>query len=134
LDGIVDIYMPDFKYWDPDISERLSGAREYPEVVREAVREMHRQTGDLVLDENGLARRGLLIRHLVLPNLMAGTREVMRFLAEDISANTYVNIMGQYRPHGNAPTVSEIRRPVTEEETTQARRIAVEAGLHRFER
>jgi putative pyruvate formate lyase activating enzyme len=98
LDGIVDIYMPDLKYADPQLARRYSRARDYVAVNRAAVKEMHRQVGDLVLDQNGIARRGPLVRHLVLPGDLAGTAEVMGFLAREVSADTYVNLMDQYRP------------------------------------
>ena len=93
----MDIYMPDFKFWDP-VAEELCQAEDYPEIARRAVREMHRQVGDLVMNEAGVAQRGLLVRHLVMPDGLAGTREIMEFLAREISPNTYVNVMGQYRP------------------------------------
>ena len=102
LDGVVDIYMPDFKFWDPQVAGDLCQAEDYPEIARQAVKEMHRQVGDLVVDEHGVARRGLLVRHLVLPDDLAGTREIMEFLAREISPRTYVNVMGQYRPCGRA--------------------------------
>lgn len=133
LEGIVDIYMPDFKYWDAEISERLSGVRDYPDFARRAILEMHRQVGDLVLDDYGIAQRGLLIRHLVLPHGLAGTREIMRFLATEISPNTYVNIMGQYHPCGNACEIPEINRPVTAVEIQAAQKAAREAGLYRMD-
>ena len=98
LDGIVDIYMPDMKYSDERIAEQLSGVKDYPKLNRAAVKEMHRQVGDLQMDEQGVAGRGLLVRHLVLPNQLAGTREVVRFLAQEVSPNTYLNIMAQYHP------------------------------------
>ncbi|MFB3785740.1 MAG: radical SAM protein [bacterium] len=132
LEGIVDIYMPDFKYWDSTVAERLSGAGDYPETARRAVREMHRQTGDLMLDEKGIAVRGLLVRHLVLPNGLAGTWEVMRFLADEISSDTFVNVMGQYHPCWRARMVEEINRPVRLEEILHARQEAVTLGLRRF--
>ncbi|HOL93767.1 MAG TPA: radical SAM protein [bacterium] len=132
LEGIVDIYMPDFKYWDPVAAEQLSGAGDYPMTARQAVKEMHRQTGDLVLDDHGIAVRGLLVRHLVLPNGMAGTRDIMRFLADEISSDTFVNVMGQYHPCWRARTVAEINRPVRIEEIIRARQEALAAGLRRF--
>jgi putative pyruvate formate lyase activating enzyme len=98
LAGVVDIYMPDMKYSDERVAERLSGAGDYVERNRAAVREMHRQVGDLVIDQRGVARRGLLVRHLVLPDGLAGTAEVARFLAEKVSRDTYINLMEQYRP------------------------------------
>ncbi|RME88976.1 MAG: radical SAM protein, partial [Anaerolineae bacterium] len=96
LDGVIDIYMPDMKYADSEPAHRFSRVRDYPQVNRAAVREMHRQVGDLEIDERGLARRGLLVRHLVLPNGLAGTGKIVRFLAEEISPNTYLNLMDQY--------------------------------------
>ncbi|MBI2525220.1 MAG: radical SAM protein [Candidatus Rokubacteria bacterium] len=135
MDGIVDIYMPDFKCWDPEASFRYLRAREYPEVARAAIREMHRQVGDLVLDERGLARRGLLVRHLVMPGDLAGTPEIASFLAEEISPHTYVNVMDQYRPAGRAigEDFEEIARPVSHGEYAEAVRAMLEAGLHRLD-
>jgi putative pyruvate formate lyase activating enzyme len=135
MDGIVDIYMPDFKIWDPRMARKYLGAEDYPRIARAAVREMHRQVGALKLDERGLARRGVLVRHLVLPGDIAGTRAVMQFLAGQISPHTYVNIMAQYRPAGKVRpgAFAEINRPVTREEFNQALQSAVEAGLHRFD-
>lgn len=132
LEGIVDIYMPDFKYWDEETAERLSSARDYPEIARLTVREMYRQVGDLVIDDSGLAIRGLLVRHLVLPDGLAGTESIVNFLAQEISPNTYVNIMGQYRPHFRAYEHASLKRAVTYEEICLARQFAREAGLHRF--
>ena len=100
LDGVIDIYMPDFKMWDPALSLKYLKAKDYPEAARRAIREVHRQVGDLAFDEDGLARRGLLVRHLVMPGGIASSREVLRFLAEEISPRTYVNVMGQYFPAG----------------------------------
>ena len=133
LDGVVDIYMPDFKFWDPEVSRELARAEDYREVACRAIREMHRQVGDLVLDERGLARRGLLVRHLVMPGGKAGTREVMRFLAREISPNTYVNIMPQYRPEGQAFRFPWINRPLALGEWAEAVAIARQEGLSRFD-
>jgi len=133
LDGIVDIYMPDFKFWDPAVAKRLVKAEDYPEVARRTIKEMHRQVGDLVFDKHGLARRGLLVRHLVMPGNLAGTREIMRFLAEEISPNTYVNVMGQYRPAWKADRYPEINRPITVAEYRQALAEAEAAGIHRLD-
>lgn len=102
LDGIVDIYMPDFKMSDSSAAGKYLRAADYPEVAKAAVKEMHRQVGDLEIDDRGLARRGLLVRHLVMPEGVAGTKEVIRFLAEEVSPNTYINIMDQYRPSHDA--------------------------------
>jgi putative pyruvate formate lyase activating enzyme len=133
LDGVVDVYMPDFKFWDPEVSRELARAEDYREVACRAIREMHRQVGDLVLDEGGLARRGLLVRHLVMPNGKAGTREVMRFLAREISPDTYVNIMPQYHPEGQALRLPSISRSLTLGEWAEAVAIAREEGLSRFD-
>lgn len=133
LDGIIDIYMPDMKYADAEIARRYSKVRNYPEVNRAAVREMHRQVGDLQIDENGLARRGLLVRHLILPNNLAGTAEVLQFLAEEISPNTYLNLMDQYRPAYKATQYPELNRPITKQEYQQALHLAHERGLHRLD-
>jgi len=134
LDGVVDIYMPDFKFWDPAVAAELCQGANYPEIARQAFKEMHRQVGDLVLDENGVARRGLLVRHLVLPDGLAGTREVMEFLAREISPNTYVNVMGQYRPCGRASEHASLRKFLTGVEHAEAMRLALEAGLTRLDR
>jgi putative pyruvate formate lyase activating enzyme len=134
LDGIVDIYMPDFKYWDPERARRYLQAPDYPEVARAALTEMHRQVGDLRLDDGGLAVRGLLVRHLVMPQGFDDSRAIFRFLAA-LSPATYVNIMGQYRPANRVDVDhhSELDRAITSEEMTAAYRAAEEAGLHRFD-
>jgi len=134
LDGVIDIYMPDFKFWDPAVAAELCQGKDYPEVARQAFKEMHRQVGDLVLDEHGVARRGLLVRHLVLPDGLAGTKEVMEFLAREISPNTYVNVMGQYRPCGRAYEHPSLRKFLTGLEHEEAQRLAREAGLTRLDR
>ncbi len=134
LDGVVDIYMPDMKYADEAVARRLSGVPDYPKVNRAAVKEMHRQVGDLVIDERGVARRGLLVRHLVLPGGLAGTAEIARFLAEEISPHTYINVMGQYRPAYRAEEFPPLDRPVTPEEVRRAEEIVRAAGLHRLDR
>ncbi len=132
LDGIVDIYMPDFKYSDPEMAFRYSKAKDYPEAAMAAIKEMHKQVGDLLIDNRGIAQRGLLLRHLVLPEGIAGTAGVVKFTAEEISKNTYVNIMDQYYPcfkaFGNPP----LNRRITEKEYGEAIRMAMEAGLTRI--
>lgn len=133
LDGVFDIYMPDIKFDDHQIAVRLCKAEDYPQVSKAAVKEMHRQVGDLVMDEKGIAQRGLLVRHLVMPGGMAGTRNIMRFIAKEISPNTYVNIMDQYRPCGNAFRFSEINRRITSDEYEEAVRMAHEEGLYRLD-
>lgn len=134
LDSIVDIYMPDMKYGDSDLARKYSKIRDYVAVNRAAVKEMHRQVGDLALDESGLAQRGLLVRHLVLPGGAAGSREVLRFLAEEVSRDTYVNVMGQYRPSFQAERHAEIDRPLADVEYRGALAMARQAGLHRLDR
>ncbi|HEY41094.1 MAG TPA: radical SAM protein [Dehalococcoidia bacterium] len=134
LDGIVAIYMPDMKYSDSRTGERLSGVKDYAEINRTAVKEMHRQVGDLQIDENGIARRGLLVRHLVLPNGLAGTDKTMSFLAREVSPETYVNIMAQYRPHYLAATMPEISRPANAREFREAINLARHYGIHRLDK
>jgi len=134
LEGVVDIYMPDFKFWDPEVARKACNAPDYPEVARSALREMHRQVGDLVLDDDGIARRGLLVRHLVLPRGLAGTPDIMKFIAEEISADTYVNIMRQYRPCGRAAEMEELADHPTAEEFDAALEAARRAGIHRLDR
>jgi putative pyruvate formate lyase activating enzyme len=131
FDGIVDIYMPDMKYDDPKVAEKLSAAADYPEVNRRAIREMHRQVGDLVLDERGIALRGLLVRHLVLPNDLAGTDGVMRFLAEEVSRETAVSLMSQYFPQHEADRFPEIARRITADEYRAAQEAMARHGLRR---
>ncbi|MBE0447216.1 MAG: radical SAM protein [Actinobacteria bacterium] len=133
LDGIVDIYMPDIKYMDASVGKRLSGVKNYPQVVKDAIREMHRQVGDLVVDERGVAVRGLLVRHLVLPEQLAGTEEAMRFLADEISKNTYINIMDQYYPCYKALDSPPLNRRVNRAEFEAAVGAAKEAGLTRLD-
>ncbi|NPB09214.1 MAG: radical SAM protein [Thermodesulfobacteria bacterium] len=133
LEGIVDIYMPDFKYWDEKIALRLSKVPRYPQVARAAIKEMHRQVGDLVLDDEFIARRGLLIRHLVLPGGLAGTKEILKWIAEEISPHTYVNIMDQYYPCGEAWRYPPLDRRLTKEEYEEALKWAREVGLTRLD-
>jgi putative pyruvate formate lyase activating enzyme len=133
LDGVVDIYMPDMKYADEAAAKRYSQASNYPEVNQAAVREMHRQVGDLEIDGDGLARRGLLVRHLVLPGGLAGTARIVQFLAERISRATYLNIMDQYRPAYRAGSYPELNRRVTQEEYQAALQMARAAGLSRLD-
>ncbi len=134
LDGVIDIYMPDCKFWLETTGKRLTKAGNYPGVMRRALREMYHQVGDLDMAENGIATRGLLVRHLVMPNHLQETREILDFLAEDISANTYVNIMDQYRPCGHAHRFSDIDRSLDPAEYHQALKYAQEFGLHRLDK
>ncbi|GMR11682.1 MAG: radical SAM protein [Anaerolineae bacterium] len=135
LDGIVDIYMPDFKLWDERLSLRYLLAKDYASAAGRAIREMHRQVGPLKLDENGVAKRGVLVRHLVMPGKIAGTEHIMRFLAEEVSPDTYVNVMEQYRPAGRVGSekFEEINRRVTGNEFQLALDQAQAAGLWRFD-
>ncbi len=134
LDGIVDIYLPDFKYQDGAMAARYSAqASDYPEIAAANIREMHRQVGTLQLDPSGVALRGLLVRHLVMPNNVAGTDRFVRWVARELSPDTYVNIMTQYTPRYRADEHPDIARPTTEEEHTQAMRWAREAGLTRLD-
>ncbi|MDH7569139.1 MAG: radical SAM protein [Armatimonadota bacterium] len=130
LGGVFDLYLPDLKYMDAGAGLRLSGVPDYPAVAMAAVREMHRQVGDLVVGRDGVARRGVLVRHLVLPNELAGTREAMRFLA-GLSPHTCVNVMDQYRPCHRALDYPEIARRPSRDEVQRALDAAAAAGLHR---
>jgi putative pyruvate formate lyase activating enzyme len=129
LVGLVDIYMPDMKYSDSEVAKELSGAPDYPQVNRDAVKEMHNQVGDLQI-EKGLAARGLLIRHLVLPNNLAGSFEIIDFLAEEISPKTTINVMDQYRPCFKASSHTKINRRPTPQEIESVSRYAIEKGLN----
>ncbi|MDX1673121.1 MAG: radical SAM protein, partial [Balneolaceae bacterium] len=137
MEDIVDIYMPDFKFWDPDLSRTYTTEQSYPEVARAAIREMYRQVGDLKFDEEGLALRGLIVRHLVMPNGTGGEKEIFRFLAEEISEHTYVTVMDQYRPDARVLRKPEryekINRSTNRKEFRQARQAARDAGLYRLD-
>ncbi len=134
LDGIFDIYMPDMKYSDGQNAHRFSGIDDYPLINRAAVKEMHHQVGDLKIDNQGVATRGLLVRHLVLPDGLAGTAEVCRFLSQEISVNTYLNVMAQYHPCYQAFDVPELARSISREEFVEAIETARSYGLHRLDR
>ena len=131
LDGIIDIYMPDFKFASREYSQKYAHAADYFSVASEAIKEMHRQVGDLVVDKNGVARRGLLIRHLVMPNDVAGSEEILKFIAEEISPNSYVNVMAQYRPCYKAYEHELISRRVSWSEYLNVVAIARKYGLVR---
>ena len=133
LEDVFDIYMPDFKFWDPEIADKACQARDYPEIARSALREMHRQVGDLTLDENGIAQKGLLVRHLVLPGGLAGTREIMRFIAQEISTHSYVNIMSQYRPCGRASEIKGLDVSVSATDFKAALQQALDEGITRLD-
>lgn len=130
LDGVFDIYMPDIKYGDNDLAEKYSKALNYFDAATSAVSEMHRQVGDLVINERGIAERGLLIRHLVLPNDLARTKKVIEYVS-GLSKNTYLNIMAQYRPQYRASKYTELNRRITSEEFENALLLAEKAGLTR---
>jgi len=133
LDGVIDIYMPDMKYADEPEGRKYSGVPDYPAVNRSAVAEMHRQVGDLWLDERGVAQRGLLVRHLVLPGGLAGTAKTARFLAEEVSPNTYVNVMDQYRPSYRSNRYPELDRRISRSEYDRAVAEMNAAGLLRLD-
>jgi putative pyruvate formate lyase activating enzyme len=133
LDGIVDIYMPDIKFLSGEAAEKYTAAADYPDVVRSAVIEMHRQVGDLVVSEEGVAARGLLVRHLVMPGMLDDTRRVFEFIAGEISPNTYVNVMRQYRPEYKACDFPPIDEPLSREEWSEAVAAARAAGLGRLD-
>jgi putative pyruvate formate lyase activating enzyme len=136
LDGVVDIYMPDFKYWDESLSSRTLKARDYPSRARAAILEMHRQVGSLVV-EDGLAVRGLLIRHLVMPGALAETEAIMRWIATELGTDTYVNVMDQYHPAGRVAEepdrYSHLARSLHEDEFRSALALAKAAGLTRID-
>ncbi|MFW6111470.1 MAG: radical SAM protein [Candidatus Bipolaricaulota bacterium] len=129
LDGIVDIYMPDIKYSSNRAGLKYSKVPDYWDVSRKAVGEMWDQVGDLTLDEHGIAQQGLLVRHLILPEGVAGTEEVLKFLAKEISEDTYVNLMKQYRPCWKASEFGELNRRITRDEFYRAKDLATELGL-----
>ncbi|MFQ5897323.1 MAG: radical SAM protein [Candidatus Methylomirabilia bacterium] len=135
MDGIVDIYMPDFKVWNGQVAKRFLKAPDYPEAARAAIREMHRQVGALVMDEDGMAKRGVLVRHLVMPGMLEETRQIMAWLARELSPDTYVNVMGQYSPAGavSSEKYAEINRKLFRDEYEEAVRIARQAGLWRLD-
>jgi putative pyruvate formate lyase activating enzyme len=133
LDGVVDIYMPDMKYGDAALAQKYSHVRDYVRHNQAAVREMHRQVGDLVVSDDGIARRGLLVRHLVLPNALAGTEAVLAFLAAEISSDTTVNLMDQYRPCHHAGEFPELNRRPTARECEEARELARRYGIWRVD-
>jgi len=134
LEGVFDIYMPDFKFWNDEISELICKTPDYPEIARNAIKEMHRQVGDLFIDNSGLAKRGLLIRHLVLPYDLAGTRGIMGFLFREISPDTYVNVMSQYRPCGNAYKYDKLSHPLSLKDYKIALLEAREEGITRLDK
>lgn len=130
LDGIIDIYLPDFKFWAPHVADIACAAPDYPDAARQALKIMHDQVGDLELDPKGIARSGLLVRHLVMPHELAGTKNIVDFLAKEVSSNTAINIMSQYRPVGRACTMEKFSRATTVQEYRAAVDMAKAQGLH----
>jgi putative pyruvate formate lyase activating enzyme len=135
LDGVADIYMPDFKIWEPALADEYLTAEDYPDIARQALGEMHRQVGALKLDERGLAKCGVLLRHLVLPDEVSGTPQVMAFTAQQVSTDTYVNLMAQYRPAGKVDSThyARLNRRLTALEYRDAFQAAQEMGIWRFD-
>ena len=131
LDGIIDIYMPDMKYSNEGTAEELSGIKSYPTINQAAIKEMHRQVGDLKTDGDGIAIRGLLIRHLVLPHGLAGTKDTMKFIAEEISQKTYVSLMSQYFPAHESLSIDPLNRRITHDEYAKAKEALTFWGLER---
>jgi putative pyruvate formate lyase activating enzyme len=129
MEGIVDIYMPDAKYTSSEPAKKYSNAADYLQINKQALLEMHRQVGELKTDENGIAQRGLIIRHLVLPYDLAGTEALVKFIAKNLSLNTYINIMSQYRPMYRAYDFPMLSRSITYEEYKKAVDLAKQAGL-----
>ena len=135
LDGVVDVYMPDLKMWSSERARRYLRRADYPAVARHAIAEMHRQVGPLVLDERGLAVRGVLLRHLVMPGMLDETEAILRWVADELGPDTYLNLMGQYRPDGlvRGGDYPEIARRPTREELVRAVELALELGLRRLD-
>jgi putative pyruvate formate lyase activating enzyme len=135
MDGVVDIYMPDFKYWSAERGRTYLKAEDYPEAARQVIKAMHRQVGPLLLDSDGLARRGLIVRHLVMPGALEETREILRWIAQELGRDTYVNLMDQYYPAGKvgAAQYRELNRRLTSSEFEEARAIARELGLRKLD-
>ena len=132
LDGVIDIYMPDTKYSNNKIALKYSQIPNYFPIMKKAIKEMHRQVGDLIINEKGIALRGLLVRHLVFPNDLAGSEKIFQFLAKEISKNTFINIMDQYQPYFRANNFPELNRPITSQEHQKALHLAKRAGLKRI--
>ena len=135
MEGIVDIYMPDFKYWSNERSQKYLKAKDYPETARKVIKEMYRQVGDLVFDENGLAKRGVLVRHLVMPDGLEDAENIIGYLSKEVSTDTYLNIMSQYFPAGKVSEkkYQEINRRPHTQELANVEKIALQYGLHRFD-
>lgn len=134
LDGVIDIYMPDMKYSEKSVAKKYSKIPDYPIINQNAVKEMHRQVGDLSLDKRGIAIRGLLVRHLILPNNLSGSEDIIKFLVNDISPNTYLNLMDQYRPSYLVKQYPELNRSITTKEYRKALGLAHDSGLSRLDK
>ncbi|MBW1974982.1 MAG: radical SAM protein [Deltaproteobacteria bacterium] len=133
LEGYIDIYLADFKYWDSRTAEMLSGCQDYPDVAKRAIKEMHKQVGDLTVNEKGVAQKGLLVRHLVLPGFVEESVKIVEWIAENLSTNTYINIMGHYRPCHKAKSMHELNRTLMREEFETVVQHARNCGLHRID-
>ncbi len=133
MDGIVDIYMPDFKFWERESSRKYLLAPDYPDVAKKSIKEMQRQVGDLVIDERGLAKRGVLLRHLVMPNYVEESKKILKWIRDELSENTYINIMAQYRPENKAKNYPEIARRPKLREFLEVVEYAREIGLKRLD-
>lgn len=135
LEGWIDIYMPDIKYWNAETASKYSNAQNYPDIARKSIKEMHRQVGDLVIISDGIAQHGLLVRHLVMPSLLEESKEILKWIAMEISKDTYINIMGQYRPTYRVPSnpaYFDISRRPTQKELEEVLSYAKSVGLWRF--
>ncbi len=133
LEGLIDIYMPDFKFWEKASALKYAEAADYPERARAAIKEMYRQVGDLCMDQEGLAVQGLLIRHLLMPGALEETKNILEFIARQLSKTTYVNIMDQYRPCGNCLQHQELQDTISPDHHRQATAYAEQIGLHRLD-
>lgn len=133
LEGIVDIYLPDFKFWTPEVASALCGIAGYPAVARDAIREMHRQVGDLQLNDRGIAVRGVLVRHLILPGYPEESRNILKWLAQEVSVHTHVNIMGHFRPCHRAKEDPNLSRNLTQKEYETVCNWALQSGLYRLD-
>ncbi len=133
LDGIIDIYMPDFKLWYNNKAKEFLGVKDYQKVASDAITEMYRQVGDLRLDNKGIAQKGLIIRHLILPDCLEDTEHILKFIRDEISKNTYVNLMGHYHPCWKAEEISGLNRTLTLQELTEALHLAQKIGLKRID-
>jgi putative pyruvate formate lyase activating enzyme len=133
LDGVIDIYMPDFKFWMAESSKKYCNTEDYPDIAKAALLTMHKQVGDLIVNEHGIAVRGLLVRHLVMPGGLKETKSILDYIATAISPRTYVNVMDQYRPCGSCDQHQELRQPLDAKDYREALLFAEQAGLERLD-